>query len=150
MRKKGLWKKSASILMAAAMIMTSVPVYAAEAEEQPGEAIVQEASEEAAEDAQEVSLEEAAGEEAVTPEVGETEGGGQTVTPEEGGAESGGQETKVVAKIGETPYTSLSAAIDAVPDGTDTKTTIVLQSDATGGVKIGEKSAKNIELDLKV
>ena len=45
MRKKGLWKKTASVLIAAAMIMTSVPVYAAGTDESVEEIVVQESTE---------------------------------------------------------------------------------------------------------
>lgn len=57
MRKKGLWKKSASVLIAAAMIMTSVPVYAAEPDEQVEEVVVQEQTEDAEKEAEEILLE---------------------------------------------------------------------------------------------
>ena len=45
MRKKGLWKKTASVLIAAAMIMTSVPVYAGPSDEIEDGVIVQESTE---------------------------------------------------------------------------------------------------------
>ena len=57
MRKKGLWKKSASVLIAAAMLMTSVPVYAAEPDEQVEEVVVQEQTEDAEKEVEEIRLE---------------------------------------------------------------------------------------------
>ena len=57
MRKKGWWKKSASVLIAAAMLMTSVPVYAAPLDEQAQEVVVQEQTEDADKEAVEISLE---------------------------------------------------------------------------------------------
>lgn len=86
MRKKGLWKKSASILIAAAMMMTSVPVFAAPQEEAAEEVIVQEAAEN---EAEEILLEEEVGEE------GSEEGG-----VEEGGSEEeGSEEESSVASV---------------------------------------------------
>ena len=60
MRKKGLWKKTASVLIAAAMIMTSVPVYAAGASDEAEDevVIVQEFMDEAEDEAVEILLEE--------------------------------------------------------------------------------------------
>ena len=57
MRKKGLWKKSASVLIVAAMLMTSVPVYAAEPDEQVEEVVVQEQTEDAEKEVEEIRLE---------------------------------------------------------------------------------------------
>ena len=73
MRKKGLWKKSASILIAAAMMMTSVPVLAAPQEEAVEEVIVQEQEEAAENEAEEIILEEEAGEEDSVGEISEGE-----------------------------------------------------------------------------
>ena len=52
MRKKNLWKKTASVLIAAAMIMTSVPVYAGTLDETENGVIVQESTDEAEDELQ--------------------------------------------------------------------------------------------------
>ena len=51
-----------------------------------------------------------------------------------------------MATIDGTAYDTLAAAIAAVPDSGATPTTITLNSDATGGVKIN--GDKNVILDL--
>ena len=52
MRKKNLWKKTASVIIATAMVMTSVPVYAGTSEEkEDGVVIVQESTDEAEDEA---------------------------------------------------------------------------------------------------
>lgn len=56
------------------------------------------------------------------------------------------QNATAVATIDGTAYDTLAAAIAAVPDSGATPTTITLNSDATGGVKIN--GDKNVILDL--
>ena len=52
MRKKNLWKKTASVIIATAMVMTSVPVYAGTSDEkEDGVVIVQESTDEAEDEA---------------------------------------------------------------------------------------------------
>ena len=133
MRKRNLWKKSASVLIAAAMIMTSVPVYAAGLDEPVEDVVVQETTEEAEDEAVGIEL--------------ENEAEDETVMEEKTGEESVA-EGENVAQIEDKTYSTLAEAIAAVPDGTDTTTTITLLANAEGGVKIGETAAKNILLDL--
>lgn len=55
MRKKNLWKKAASVIIAAAMIMSAMPVYAA-TQEQPAEVVVQGTTDEETDDVVETEL----------------------------------------------------------------------------------------------
>ena len=137
MRKKGLWKKSASILIAAAMMMTSVPVFAAPQEEAAEEVIVQE---EAAEnEAEEILLEEEVGEE-----------GSEEESIEEGGSEEeGSEEENSVASVemdGNMIYCgTLGEAIQAAEEKT---ATVTLLEDVVDEVPAFIMDGTDVTLDL--
>ena len=98
MRKKNLWKKTASVIIAAAMIMSAVPVYAA-TQEQPAEVVVQ----------------------GTTDEETEEEGGDVVEVEENVGEETEGQpaESSGTVQVGNETYSSLADAIDANRDKID-------------------------------
>lgn len=146
MRKKGLWKKSASVLIVAAMLMTSVPVYAAEPDEQVEEVVVQEQTEDAEKEAEEILLEESAGaendgEEKIVVEETTEEDSEElcAVTKEQASVEvfTNGQTTY---------YTTLSDAVAAVADGTEILVKL-LKSIANESV-IWVNTGKNVTVNL--
>lgn len=146
MIKKGLWKKSASVLIVAAMLMTSVPVYAAEPDEQVEEVVVQEQTEDAEKEAEEILLEESAGaendgEEKIVVEETTEEDSEElcAVTKEQASVEvfTNGQTTY---------YTTLSDAVAAVADGT--KISVKLLKSIANESVIWVNTGKNVTVNL--
>lgn len=142
MRKKGWWKKSASVLIAAAMLMTSVPVYAAPSDAQAEEVVVQGQTEDADKEAVEISLEDEAG--------GVENSGEEQVAVEEDGEEEVVAVSREEASVevysnGKSDYyTTLGDAVTAA----GTASTITLLKDVADEARIFVMGGKNVTLDL--
>lgn len=137
MRKKGLWKKSASILIAAAMMMTSVPVFAAPQEEAAEVVIVQEQEEAAENEAEEILLEEEAAEEASVGEITEGEDSEEAVKE--------GSGVSVEMDGGMIYYGTLGEAIQAADERT---ATITLLEDVVDEEPAFIMNGTDVTLDL--
>lgn len=137
MRKKGLWKKSASILIAAAMMMTSVPVFAAPQEEAAEVVIVQEQEDAAENEAEEILLEEEAAEEASVGEI--TEGEDSEEAVKEGSGVSVEMDGDMIY------YGTLGEAIQAADERT---ATITLLEDVVDEEPAFIMNGTDVTLDL--